>query len=291
MSAFLYFLPGVTRALLAPGETLSRSILAARGLSDVFADVKDLADLALNELSLASGPGGSPGVLVSILPVASREPPRRMKFDPKDQTIRWSKRFNPAGDGECFLGLDTLALPTPADLERYQVLRGYDVELADGQRWHVPTVRYHGGGTCLPRSMGWDERGQFRTAIKPGYEKAWDDSGRIFSFLFEKESETIYEPEACELCTSALALNYRLDRPEISALGLLSSNNVRDVFDAIVDWPKIKLFIEEQKKSADRSRAASSPNSTPGSGDGSPITDPAAATSASSNNAASPTST
>ena len=266
MAAPLYFLPKMTRALLCPHGKLSRSVLASRGLGQVWADV-DLDDLCVNEIAVSGGPGGTHGLLLSALPVATREPPRRLQYDAKDTHVRWASALG----GELWIGIDDLSPVEPADLVRKKPLRGHWIELADGQAWEVPILRHPlEGSTELPRDFTYDDAGQLQVTIKERYRQLWEDSAATALFYFGGDSDEIEFTIVLRRILDALALNYRLGPVEQTALRLIDSTNWQEALGATVDLPKVREIMAEQQKkteaAADAATAAQpSPSSTPGS--------------------------
>lgn len=281
MSAPLYFLPGIFTAQLAPGGQLSRSLLAARGLGEVLEDIRSLDDLAHADLATL-GPGGKSGVIISAIPVESRELPRRLGYYPQDTAIEWLS-FN---GGLIWAAIDKNYPPTPADLARHKMLDGYPIEMADGQEWIVPILRRWPAGTALPQDWEWDDAGQFVQRIKARYQRIWESSSKTASEFFDSPSgHRINLPDATQRILDALALNYRLGRHEQRLLHLVDSTNWEDALAATVDLPKVFALVAQKKTEITGQAECGTPphsaNSGLGSTAASPTTSPAAETSTS----------
>jgi hypothetical protein len=270
MSAFLYYLPLVNMSGLAPQRRLNRSLLAERGLGDVLGDVESVDDLACNEIATSAGPGGKHGMLISALPVASREPPRRMKYDAADQSIVWRE----VGAGDLWIGLDTQSPPRPEDLRRRSgSYRGQLVDLQDGNPWEIPTLQRYDGGTPLPRELGWDAAGKFGMQLDRRYQQLWDDSRFVAEFFFappaDGQPKSIDFEQACDITLRVMSLNYRIGRQEASMLRLFTSRNWEQCLAAIIDYQKFvdaaEVTLREKKTSATSSTSAPDlPSSEPG---------------------------
>lgn len=281
MSAPLYFLPGIFTAQLAPGGKLSRSLLAARGLGEVFEDVRELDDLARIDMS-ALGPGNQSGMIISALPVESREPPRRIGYYPQDPAIEWHSFDN----GSLWIAIDTQNPPTPADLARSKQLQGHAVEMADGQQWIVPVLRRWPSGSGLPQDWEFDDAGQFVQRIKARYRQLWDRSAWVHALHYDAATENRVDlAEALQFVLDCLALNYRIGRNEQRLCHLVDTTNWETALGATVDLPKVMQALAQKKteteKPAENGTAPPSANSGPGSTADSPATGPAAATSSS----------
>jgi hypothetical protein len=282
MSAPLYFLSGLQTQALAPGrQRLARSILAARGLSEAWADVEVWDQIACCEV-IGKGPDGHPGLVVSALPTISQEPPRRIGYYADDPSIRW----RPAGE-LVWIGIDQEFPPRPEDLARCEQFPGHLVKLADGRQWLVPLVRrgIRSGEPALPRSMQWDAAGRFAMVLEDRYQAIWDKTQRVVELFLEPGSPGFGSIEyqlAGDLALDFLGMNYRLGRIEQSAMKLVNSANWQQVLWAAIDGPQIDAAMraeETSKKNGAPPPAAAS--STPGAAACCPITDPAAATSGS----------
>jgi hypothetical protein len=277
MSAPLYFLPGIRLSGFAPDRgKLSRSLLAARGLAEAWSDVEQLDDVAYCEIT-GRGPDGGPGLVVSALPVAGREPPRRVGYYPDETAIRWTL----AREG-LWLAVDDHFPVAPSDVARRKQFPGHPVELADGQEWIVPVVRrgLKKGVPALPERMGWDAHGQFGMVLDPRYGVLWERTEKLMEYFGTGEHSMSYA-DAAELDLDFLGLNYRIGKVEATALGLLDTTNWEKILWAALDGPtidKAMAAVEAAKKNGVAPPSPpSSTSGTPGGADFCPDTTPAEA--------------
>jgi len=249
----LYFLPHA-RAADFGSVPLARQLLAARGLWEVWADVP-LADFLIAELK-GRGPGDLPGLIIGYQTPGGLVP-SRLGYYPAEQV------WQPAGDGGLvWLGLDPLSAPLESDLRRRKLYPGYQIELADGQKWQVPLIRRADGSTGLPTDFVWDASGQLVEPLKPAYQKYWDDSAEAAGWFYGDEQEgrqfggpTFSKARALELAVQALALNYRFGRAEQQLCRVLDSTTYLTVLAASVDVPGVMERLQKKTPPA----ASSSP--------------------------------
>lgn len=259
MAAPLYFLPGLTRAQICPQGKLVRAIIHDRGLGEIFADVAGGDDLALCDVN--AGPNKGHGCVLVALP-NDRSRYFSSGYHPDRQV------WTPAGDGQGFwIGAEPAQPPSPADLERKKVHRGYTIELGDGARWTIPIVRRPDAvcrtfalqSTELPRDFLIGAEGQVDQRIQKAYEAAWEATGEVCEFFFSEEGvarEVVANdiPWAIGHCLRLLSLNYRIGPNEQNLLRLINSENWMTVLACAVDQPRCLTLIEEfnaaeQKKS------------------------------------------
>jgi len=241
MACLQYFLPGVMASDLASGGQLNRPLLEERGLGSIFADITRPADCPHFELAGSGGPGGKPGVIIYALP-GHGNPPRRTGYFADDKNFEWS----PVGDGsKLWICIDRAFPPAPVDLPRRQMIEGHAVKLDDGNEWIVPVIRRWGGGTRLPRSFSYDSAGKLLQAVKPGYQAYWERSAAVSDFVYANGSVELQW--AVDTCLDLLGLNYRLGRNEQTVLGLVGSENWRDILRAAVDYPTALQVLEEER--------------------------------------------
>lgn len=240
----LYFLADVTKATLAPGGRLCRSLLAARGLAATFADVGE-GDYAASELA-GRGPGDRSGLILSYNTPAGIAA-RRVGYYPDEQ--KWTK----VGD-DLWIGMDPADLPKPDELRRKRVFDGYFVELADGQHYAVPVVRRPDESTNLPRDMYVDPlTGVLREPIKEAYRRYWDDSADVGQWFFSEggfDAGTFTKQRALGLSIDVLSINYRYGPLEQSVLRLVDSLNYLTVLGTSIDIQAV-MEAGQQKKSGD----------------------------------------
>jgi len=262
----------------APRGTVSREILASRGLAESWRDVRTLDDVARCEV-IGAGPDGHPGLCVSALPVVVREPPRRLGFYPDEKAIVW-EQLGP----DLWGAIDREFPPTPEDLARPKLTAGHAVMLDDGRMWVVPVIRRFDGGCGLPQRAWWDSSGQFCLDPKPDYRELWEMSAEAEALFSTPGAKITYE-RGIAMALAFLGLNYRIGKPEQTLIGLIHTGNFPEILSAAIDGPKVTAYLEEieaaRKKNDALISAPPSPNGTPGDADSCPPTPQAAETSGS----------
>lgn len=207
---FQLFIPGATPATIV-------TALIDVGLSHLTHNVIPKA--------LASGPGNASGVLCSW---ATNRDEINQGYRPDVQ--QWIPAI---ADGELlpaeryWVGLETLSLPTPVQLERAQVnCTGY-VDLGDGHQWKIPKA------DALPCDMLRDDAGETRFVRQAKYIRfcAEAEEWRQLFLGHRIGGQTTYTALR-DFVELALQVNYRLI-PEVSdALRLFSSGEQGTVLQA-----------------------------------------------------------
>jgi hypothetical protein len=277
VSTPVYFLAGVSVAQLFPADVLDRSVLAGHGLAETWRDVDPRrgVDWYHGELSRATGPGKQPGVLISALPVESREIPRSLEYQPDDTTWQWTE-IEP---GKTWIGIDRTQPVRPDDVARRQQQQGYFIKLDDGQRWLLPVIRrpewtdtnvagLDGSPDQVRREFGpgvpqldqaitvdWRER-IVRKSVRPCDQRIWDWSEKFYRMLYrDTELDAADVPdefEQCAFCAELLGMNYRLGGEELNRLGLLGELSRNLIIGCALAFPwytENRAVYQSQKKS------------------------------------------
>jgi hypothetical protein len=268
MSQCLYFLPNLRKAQ-CDNVGLMRGVLKERGLTDVFADVPQ-AEMCIAELT-GRGPGDKSGLILAYQTPAG-DVPRRIGYYPAEQV------WTPVGDGSlCWIGIDPSEPPKPEELARRKQYASYDVTCGDGNQWSVPIIRRPDGSTDLPTDMVWDATGKYVEPIKAAYLGYWQESAEFANWCYSDEADNgPFPPEqGLLLAIRALSINYRFGREEQNVLRVIDRNCYLTVLAATVDLPNHNRHRAAEKKTSD---CPSEVNITPGSPEGSPVTDQPAAT-------------
>lgn len=270
MAGLLYFLPDVYTQQLVRGDALSVALLRERGLDEVLAD-RLTTDLTSVYDLRGRGPGGRCGSMIVPLPNSGSAPPR-MTFEPDCQA------WEPWDEDKLWIGRDLSAAPTPADLARRQCMVGYDVALADGQRWHVPVVRRWGDTTQLPRTLKFDAGGAMRAAIRPEYRELFEAMEPAIELLCGAGGEQTIDIEPfVRLAIRVLGVNYRYGLAEQNVLGLVDTTNWQAVLEAAVDLPLVEEALRRAEKKTASAAASERSSTPPGRPADSPATPPATA--------------
>ena len=247
MPGFVYYLPNRTR-------TVTVADLRQSGLGYAF---EPWDGARCTAVEVARGPDGSgPGVVVADPGCVDAS---LIGFYPDKQ--RWVKV--PGVDAH--VGWRPDQPPTPADLARPTQIAGHAVRLGDGGLWQAPVarslieqdgdIRYT---VALPTATGLDDDGNWAEGhvverYKPLWELAcrwWDAVSGAMGDEDEQEAGASFTFHGInDAALSVLAVNYRVGRAEVGALGLFDSRCVYEVMNALVDLPALRTIL---KKKADQ---------------------------------------
>lgn len=231
-----YYFPGVQDR-----THITRAMIRDAGLADALSDLMTDAGFAIlrgNINAVFKGPEGTGGMIVS--PPRIDDGPQEIGYYPDRQT--WTK----FGDIWFGYGSDT----TPASLRRLTpLIDGFDIELGDGNVWVAPRIGIPSSDVCwVPQTMGVNGSGEFELRVIDAYADAWKMAGEMLDVFFDRRDITT--EQSYEYCTRCLALNYRVGPQELSALGVLTTENYPEVFRAAFDGELIQeLFLKTQNDS------------------------------------------
>lgn len=177
-------------------------------------------------------------------------------YDPEKQV--WTKSVV----GDWWIGYWSDDRPTEKDLRRAERLEGHKVRLADGADWLIPVVRLLDGGCGLPAAVSFGENGQAVTKPLAKYSQLSAAAERLWTDLMiackkVEGTESMTETERIDLAIDALGWNYHIDRDEIGALEILTTQNLKDIYSAIMDIPT--LLKAAKKKLSDDSNSKDGP--------------------------------
>lgn len=280
MSGLLYFLP-------KRGAGVTRKQICDAGLSY-------LPDAGFQACECTNGPSGEPGVIVgfgdSSSPVGyhpnkqrwRRIPAAGNSSDGTNGILNTGKVFQPGAGAWVGACCDQPIAAT--EFARPSLLPGHAVELADGNKWIVPIAR---GFTehedslswliALPTIVGLGDDGRWMTGgVVPKYAKLWATANKFWDVLQSEinaggdddEPVTLQFDELQDAAVIALQANYAIGPAEVALLGLFDTTAAQRILLALVDWPTLEAFNKKK-------RASEALNSTAGSGDATPATDPA----------------
>lgn len=203
---------------------------------------------SFTHVETTSGPlGAGPGMIIAHTSV----PSERVRLDAAKQT--WRKI--PKTDMFCGLWCDDK--PTPAELQRTEMIDGHPIELEDGSKWQcaiargfdVDRMRYYSN---LPRSLELDEEtGRWLpNQFAPQYRRfmalaiAYAEANEAAA---ESDETTFSFPDIDELAILGLTCNYRISSIELSMIPDAYSIRVRrQLLDAILDFPTIAAWSKKK---------------------------------------------
>lgn len=226
MGGFLYFIPGV--------QAVNEKVLRDKGLGDRLS--------VFTSMQVQAGPGEKAGMLVRAnVPesAASKERKTRFGYYPDEQ--EWSEVNG------IWVGITKANPPGPEDLARDELESGYDVELNDGNTWHIPSAR------AFTKVLTVGPDGAIHAESLPKYEAFSRKAERLFALYYgcsspEERDDLLKEISALDmfsLCVDAIAVNYRVGTAEVSLLKLLTTRNWWAVSRAVVDFEGFKKFADD----------------------------------------------
>lgn len=234
---FHYFVP-------VDSGGVSETRLAEVGLGSV------LGDATVSRREVAEGPGGLRGMLLVGTSGESVVP----RYEAGER--EWVEI--PSG---YWLGWDPKALPGPEKLARKRVLAGHEVVLGDGKPWLVPTLRKATRMPGVPMVLGMTPGGELIGAVAPGYDEIYARGLRvveIFTRLGQGEKVELLLSEQFQMAVEFLSINYRVGIAEASALGVITTANMEEIFQAVIDWPALLEMGELLEKKSVESESTTS---------------------------------
>lgn len=198
------------------------------------------------------GPHDLPGLLVAdrLLPIEF------MTYEPSLQ--RWAIRYG----SDAMIGLRPDWIPTPTYFAKPSSMDGEAIRLLDGNDWLIPRLLAYDAqqldGPLAYRNLC-DRVLEQNAAtgrmipgdVTPPYREIWQTALQIGDHLMTQfvEGATVAElPD--DILENFVAMlighNYRIGKPEISALGLLSSSLAREVIRIGIDWSTLETNIKNR---------------------------------------------
>ena len=199
---------------------------------------------SMSVAGVGDGPGGKPGLVIGF-------GDDRVGYYADDQT------WHPAAGGDYWIGWNEK--PEPGDLERSELIAGHEVEL-EGGKWVIPVARSEVQGSMLPHRMVLNEEGEWTHRPLEAYSKIQGHAERVWEQMMQQveasandgpddDFEPMTDKEVAEIAVEALAVNYRVSRWEVSALGLLTNAKALEICRALVDWPTVVKMMNEYQES------------------------------------------
>lgn len=236
MSGFLYFVSEKMNVMreTVPPECKLESVLDGASITPFNVTGK--------------GPSGSNGTVFSVASFHGKEN-QDFGYFPERQT------WLPVKDGETtthWLGWTTDDPPTEIDLRRRELVNGHITELSQDSTWIVPAV--HLPLSTLPRVFKMTGAGVELEPL-PEYAELQQLAEEFFDWSLgtcnEDGTKKVRKTwgQCFEYVSKVLAINYHLGLWELSALGILTTENHRRVIGASIGFPdKLAQEVASSKK-------------------------------------------
>lgn len=198
--------------------------------------VKQVDGLPVGGRQVVNFQGGLSGYIFA----GSRTEHVRAEYKPQEQLWR--------NAGAYWVGVWKNNMPTEESLRRDEMIGGHRVKLLDGAEWLVPVARDLSGGTRLPSRVDWGENGELITRVRDEYWPLCSRVGEIWQSAMTDDGATMTDAEIAEVAVMGLAVNYRIGIHELGMLGVLDTQNMVKIVQALWDWPTWEKWIEAEKK-------------------------------------------
>lgn len=197
--AFIYFIPATEIALAAPS-------------------VDELRELNLYRI-VGPAPSATQCTLEGVIGTAVAHPsvpePHVARCLGAGEPVEWMNR------DRCRMGWLKSAPPGPNELQRGRIIEGREIRMGDDRHWHIPAIWPLGSSSnALPVTMA-NLGGEWTGKVLDEFRWLESILGRMRGQFFDGKVEPLLRSEAARLIANALMLNYRVDTPEVSALGLI----------------------------------------------------------------------
>lgn len=237
MRGMIYFIPNA--------KVVCRELLEIHGLQTLVTSAQSRETMR--------GPNDGPGLLVA----SGNLPADQMSFAPDRQT--WKKRFG----SDAWIGID-LDAPKQLhrDLLRDKQVRGQSIILSDGNAWLVPVLRSFDANQLdgpfayrvnLERVLEQDpETGRMVPGdVIPQYEDVWEQALEIGDCLLKQVTQganaaTLDDELLEDFVANVLHINYRLHKPELSLLKLLTTETLVRVMQIAIDWDTLETNLKNR---------------------------------------------
>ena len=262
MAGLLYYLPGKQGASLDLLKKLGLDRACANGYIQVH---------------VSPGPDKKQGCVIAAKPGNAEGKIAKRGYYPEKQ--EWAL----TAKGLYWIGHEIKNPPAPIDLQKREIVRGYDLKLNDKNTWTIPVARIFDGGTTLPESMILGPEGQLVKEVLPQYAQFGTIADHLWDILNcehgdkEGDPDPMSDVQAYDYAVEALCINYNINRWGVSYLRLLNTDLIYPILHSIVDFPllrEISLQAAEANKKKDQQITPDSIESSDGETDSSKIIGP-----------------
>ncbi len=230
---FLYAIPNC--------NSVNERKLEEAGLMNIFGDIIP----NFSQRYTAQGPGGKECTLICIGSDATH-----LYFKPAEQ--EWERSLNE----KYYTGFYKNNKPTERELQREVQLEGHEVKLGDGEKWLIPIARKFPAGIALPQTLILGKNGEVISGgLLPQYaqlgqraEKIWEEFRLGISQAEQKEEIELTISEGMKFAIDAIAFNYRVGAEEANLLKLITSQNLQEIMEAVIDVPAVLELMKQTLK-------------------------------------------
>lgn len=184
--------------------------------------------------AVTAGPSGKSG---HVLAPTGIEGPRDARLNLHTQTWMECEGF--------WLGWETAVPPKAEDLARHSMVAGYTVKLCDGWEVIVPVARKFPDGTDLPQAIKVGPNKTITYETLPRFLRLCEWGETIYRTVIA-DGEDMPHASLLDAAVEAISQNYLAGVYELTAMGQITTDNLKTIALVMVDWPAI--WEDSQKK-------------------------------------------
>ena len=148
--------------------------------------------------------------------------------------------------GTCWIGADRRGKITPAMVERETVYQGHPVTIG-GHVWTIPVALAVFGRCGLPQTRVLNAQGKGEWKLREAYRELCDRARVVWEIRSgERPAQDLSEDDLDDLAGAVMAVNYRIGKLDLLAMELIDNQSVRDLIDAVLDWPTLEAVLKKK---------------------------------------------
>lgn len=142
-------------------------------------------------------------------------------------------------------------MPKEIDLRKKNIIEGHLVKLGNSEMFIIPVARLITGGSRFPYKIGFDENLTPELKIVEKYQSLYDIAQKVWDAFVDsvenkKDTVNLTLDDQINQCASILGVNYYVGKAEIDLLNLFDTQNIAEIWRAMIDLPSLQMINEKK---------------------------------------------